>query len=1515
MSRFSIRYPYLIIVVCLMVCVVGAMCVLRMPVDLFPPIRIPVVVVATFFNGMPPEQIENDITGRFERFFTLGSGIDHIESRSLPGVSLIKVYFQPGTNADSAVTTISNLAMANLRKLPPGTLPPVVLKFDASSLPVCLITLKGEGLDETQLRDTGQYAIRNQVASVPGASVPQPFGGRYRQIMVYVDPLKLEARQLSVMDVVRSVNEANLILPSGDVKIGPFDYSLYTNSQLNNIDEINSLPLKTVDGTSVLVGDVGHAADASQVQTSIVRVDGQRSVYLPVLKQGGDANTIAVVDGIKNAIAKLVDIPKSLVAKVVFDQSVFVRTAIENLIHEGAIGLVLTGLMILVFLGNFRATLAVFLSIPLSALATFIGLSAGDSTINSMVLGGLALAFSRLIDNSVVVLENIFRHLELGETPEAAAEKGGREVALPVLAATLTTAVVFFPVTFLYGVSRFLFSALALSVVLSLFASYVVAMTVVPLFCAKLIKGHGAHGVTSHPPRTAMARFNIRFNARFHAFLARFDRAQTLALARPAATVLGIAGIFLMSLCLVPALGLAYFPRTDPGQFVINIKAATGTRLEVTEQEVRKVEDLVRRIVEPRDLRLIASNIGATPGFSSMYTSNSGSHTAFVQVSLHDNHKVGSYEYMDRVRKAVREELPELSTYFQSGGLVDAVLNLGLPAPIDIQVSGSNLVKAYETASKIAREAGAIGGVSDILIPQDIDAPAFRLEIDREHASELGVSEKEVVSNVITALVSNQMIAPSYWVDPRTGNDYLLTVQYPEDLVKSLLDLRGIPIRAAGQSESSRLDAVTSLKPVQAPTEVDHYQLRRVIDVYVAPRTEELGRVARAVDRIVRNVEKPEGVRIVVRGSVQAMNTSFVSFGLGLILAVVLVYLILVAQFKSFVDPLLILLAVPPGIAGVLLTLTATGTTLNVMSLMGVVMMAGIVVSNSILIVEFTHRLIEDGLSVREAVQTATRVRLRPILMTSLATIIGLIPMALKLGTGSEAYAPLARAIIGGLLASLVMTVFIVPAAFLMVYRRRQPSPDSGPPPPPAPRARRSEAVIGAGVVALAIFLGCTGHLAASDGTATEQLSLQEAEAIALTHAPEIAGAYLKAKAAKQIVKQARAGFLPQIMGEVNIVGTADQISDIFGGRPITKEDTRIGATGGLNNPTVFSRESNGILLTQLVTDFGRTSDLLSATKLDALSAEQRAELVRAQVLLWVDQSYFHALEAEALTRVAKETIASRQLIVDRTAALVSSKLKSELDVSLARVSVEEGRLRLLQAENRLNAAFAELAAALGYREPHRFSLVEERVRTRPDAPLTAALSAALQNRPEAVAMRYRRDAARKYAEAERAARLPKVSLQAAFGRTPEGDDRVQQTYGAAGVNVELPLFTGGRLSARAEEVRLRAEAEQKALDEVENRVVRDVNLAWLNVGTARRKIDVTRTLLTSALEAWQLAKARYESGVASIVELSQAELGRMQAEIESTTAIYEFQISRIALDFQTGVLKGTVAPFAVPRP
>ncbi len=1056
MSSFAIKYPFFILMMCLAIIVVGVTTVARMPVDLFPEVNMPVVVVATFYAGMPPQQVESDITDSYERFFTLGSGIDHIESRSLTGVSLIKIYFQPGTDGNAAVSSISNLAMANLRRLPPGTLPPVVLKFDAANLPVCLITLKGQGLNETQLKDLAQFSVRNQVANVPGASVPQPYGGRYRQIQVYVDPLKLEAHQMSVTDVVNSLNQSNLILPAGDVRIGSKDYNIYANSQVPVVDEINDLPLKTVGNASVMVADIGQAKDAGQLQTNIVRVDGQHSVYIPVLKQGGNSNTITIVNGIRKAVAGLLDVPKVLKTDVVFDQSSFVKLAVKNVLNEGTIGLCLTALMILLFLGNVRATIAVLLSIPISCLATFLGLNLGGSSINTMALGGLALALSRLIDNSVVVLENIFRHMEMGEPPEVAAERGGKEVQLAVLAATFSTCIVFFPVVLLFGVSKYLFTGLALAVVLALFASYLVAMTVVPLFCAKFIRLGPEHQHQVPPdgpveieedlesgkilPSHVRIFRNIvgRFNAGFHLLQSKYDEAIGKCLARPVAVVVVFSAFVVGSFALYPLLGKSFFPRTDPGQFVVDVKVPAGTRIEVTDEYVAKMEQDIRSVVSPQDLNMIVSNIGVTPDLSAIYTSNSAMNTGFIQVSLKEDHKTGSYAYMQKVREKLAADFPDVAIYLQAGGLVDSVVNQGKPAPIDIQIGGNNLKQAYAIAEATAAKVKKLDSVDDVLIPQDLDYPGLELNINREHAALLGISPQNVVDNVITALTSDGMVAPSFWVDPKTGNNYMLTVQYPETQIQTLTDFKQIPLRSANNANTTPLESVADIRTIHTPTEVDHYQLRREFDIYVMPKKEDLSRVDRQVESIVGQIQKPDGVTVKIRGAVQDMNHSFSSFGVGLILAVVLVYLILMAQFASFSDPFVILLAIPPGLSGVLIFLLVTGTTLNIMSLMGVVMMTGIAVSDSILIVEFVGTLRKAGMALKPALTEACKVRLRPILMTTMATILGLIPMALALEPGSEQYAPLARAILGGLTVSGLVTVFLVPTAYLLIHRKEE---------------------------------------------------------------------------------------------------------------------------------------------------------------------------------------------------------------------------------------------------------------------------------------------------------------------------------------------------------------------------------------------------------------------------------------------------------------------------------------------
>ena len=730
-----------------------------------------------------------------------------------------------------------------------------------------------------------------------------------------------------------------------------------------------------------------------------------------------------------------------MVATVVFDQSVYVKEALKTVLHEGVIGLVLTSLMILIFLGSFRATTAVLLSIPLSALTTFVVLNAMGSTINTMILGGLALAFSRVIDNSVISLENIYRHLELGAAPRVAAEIGGAEVSLAVFAATLVDVVDFFPVTFLYGVSKFLFSALALAFCLSLLASFVVAMTVIPLFCSRYLKampaggGHDSKGEYEIEPTMAVGkswweRFNAGFNRGFNRVLDYYEYWVRRAVKRPGLTVAVLSGVFVASLGIYPLLGLAFFPQTDAGQFTINLKVPTGTRIEVTEQYVAKVEDLIRRTVGEKDLKMVVSNLGVVPDFSSLYTTNAGPYTATIQVALKDGHERSSFAYMDLVQKKMGAEFPDVRAFFSSGSMVDAVLNMGMPAPIDVQVSSPDLKQIYGIAQDLAGRIRALPGVGEVYIPQDLNYPALRLDVDRVHAGELGLTQKDVVDNVITALNSNYMIAPNYWVDRKSGNDYYLTVQYFEKgraAIHNMIDLLQIPLRSQSddpltsqadfqcgmQRQPLSTDPMARMKPitplwtcgkdmpdpngpktlptapsvrpitvldnvvkakfVQTPTEVDHYQIQRVIDLYVTPSGEDLGRVTNEMKHLVRTANIPSNVRINLRGMVEGMQASFKSFGLGFLLSFVLLFLILTAQFKSFIDPLLIMLAIPMGFVGVLLILPLTHSTLNVMSLMGVLMLVGIADSNSILIVDFAHNLEREGLSTTDAVQQAGR--------------------------------------------------------------------------------------------------------------------------------------------------------------------------------------------------------------------------------------------------------------------------------------------------------------------------------------------------------------------------------------------------------------------------------------------------------------------------------------------------------------------------------------------------------------
>ncbi len=1023
-----------------MIVILGATAFTRMPVDVFPDIKIPAVVVATFYQGMPPLDMEDNITFRYERFFTLGSNIDHIESRSLSGVSIIKVFFQPGTNIEAAAAQMGTLAEADLGVLPPGTLPPLVLQYDASSLPVLLVTLAGKGYDETQLEDQARYNVRNQLATVPGASIPIPFGGRFRQVMAYANPQALQARGLSLMDVVHALDTSNLILPAGDVKIGSKDYYIYSNSMIDKVPDMGQVPVKIGRGQApVLMDDVAKVDDSSQIQYNKVLINGQPSVYVPILRQAG-ANTISVVDGVKELLPKVFDLPAGMELKPILDQSIYVRQAVDSLEHEAISGAVLASLVILIFLGSFRSTFAIFLSIPLSILAGLFGLYFNGSTLNIMTLGGFALAIGRLVDDSVVVLENINRHLAEGKEPHVAAREGAEEVALPVLASTITTCIVFFPVMFLFGVAKYLFSALALAVVLSMAASYLVAMCVIPIYCARFLTREQAlaeeHGESS-------GIFAV-FNRAYERFVSGYERLLENALDHKAVVVGGVALLFVASLAMYPRLGTELFPETDAGTFTINFRAPAGTRIELTTAMARQIEAVVRKVIPPDDLDIVVSNIGIAPSISAIYSPNSAQDSAFMQVALKAGHRHPTKYYVARLRQLLPAQVPDARTLFSSGSIIDSVLNLGKITPIDVEFAGNSFDELHKTAKELQKKIDALPQIAQSFIAQELDYPTLNIKVDRVRAARLGVAQQEVIQNVITALDSNLYIKPSIWIDRANKDDYFLTVQYPgsDKGFDSLEVLRNIPIETVngenGHAQSLLLRDVASISPEFHPSEADHYSIQRVVDLLVAPSTQDLGGTQEIIQEQVSKMTLPRGVSVRYRGAVASMQKSFSSFGFGLSLAVVLLYLVMVAQFRSFLDPLIIMFAVPMGLIGVIWTLWATGTTLNIESFMGIIVMVGIVVSNSILLVDFANQRRRHGQDLRRAAVESARIRMRPILMTALATVAGLMPIAMKLGEGSEASAPLARAAVGGLIVSTALTLFLVPCVYEFFYSRIQ---------------------------------------------------------------------------------------------------------------------------------------------------------------------------------------------------------------------------------------------------------------------------------------------------------------------------------------------------------------------------------------------------------------------------------------------------------------------------------------------
>lgn len=1032
MIRLALKNPFLVIVIALAMLMFGLTATTQIATDLLPTFKTPAVQILTFYPGMPAEIVEKDITTRLERWTGQSNGVARQESKSMIGVSIVKDYFRPDIDPNTAMSQVTSLAMSDLYYLPPGTVPPMVMPFDpTASIPLALITVSSPAFDEKRLYDVAYFDLRNRLQGITGVIAPAVYGGKLRRILAYVDREKLQARGLSPMDVVKAIRANNLMIPTGNAKFGSLDYQIIANSMVPEVEQINDFPIKVDDGGApIFVKDVARTEDSSQIQTNIVRVEGRRQVYIPVYRQPG-ANTIQIIDGIKEALGRILErLPKGINLDVVMDQSVYVRKAISDLIQEGALGAMLAAIMVLLFLGSVRSMGIVLISLPLAIMAAVVGLFFAGESLNAMTLGGLALAVGLLIDQTIVVLENISRHLDMGKQPFKAALDGATEVATPLLIITLTIIAVFFPIVFMAGIGKFLFTPLAMAVTFALLASYVLAMMLVPASAARFLKPNRAESGQSGT-ESAGRSGGHGFEGWFDPLTDRYGRFIEWVLGRKKSVLTAAAGVFLGSLALYPMIGTELFPAVDAGQLMVRVRAPSGTRVEVTEEIIAGVEAEIRDAVPAGELQTMISNIGVLYDWPAAYTPNSGPMDAFVNLQFTDDRTRTAQEYARLLRAKLRERFPGIEFAFDTGGLMTAALNFGLPSPINIQVEGNKLETVYEVASEIKEIVERVRGTVDVRIQQKLDYPQIAVDVDRVKAAQLGLTQEQVVKNVVTTLNSSVNFDPAFWIDESNGNHYFIGAQYRESDIESIETLKDVPINSPAQAQPILLRNIATFKRATAPAEVNHLNITRVVDVYANVEGRDIGSVAADIEQRIKQVEAPEGYFVRMRGEVQSMRQSFGGLGFGLIMAVGLVYLVMVVQFKSFLDPLIVMFAVPLGLVGVLWMLFMTSTNLNIQSLMGVIMMVGVVVAFSLLMVDFANRLRKEGAGTERAIIEAARLRLRPILMTSLAASLGLVPMAIAGG----ANIPLARAVIGGVLASTVLTLVVVPILYTMLKR------------------------------------------------------------------------------------------------------------------------------------------------------------------------------------------------------------------------------------------------------------------------------------------------------------------------------------------------------------------------------------------------------------------------------------------------------------------------------------------------
>jgi CzcA family heavy metal efflux pump len=1045
--RLALRRPYTFVVASILILILGVVSIVRTPVDIFPNIDIPVIAVAWQYTGLSPEEMSGRVIYNYERSLTTTvNEIEHIESTSLNGVGLVKVFFHPGTDIGSAVAQVTAISQSTVRNLPPGITPPFILTYNASSVPILQLGLSAPQLNEQQLADMGQNFIRTGLINVPGIAIPYPYGGKQRTVMVDLNTTAMQAKGVSPLDVVNTINAQNLILPSGTAKIGTFEYQVDMNGSPQSVNELNDLPIKTVNGSTIYIRDVGFVRDGFTPQTNIVRVNGARAALMSILKLG-DASTLDVIDGVRKKLPTVeASLPEHVDIHALSDQSIFVKASISGVVREGAIAACLTGLMILVFLGSWRSTIIIAVSIPLSVLTSLIVMSALGQTINIMTLGGLALAVGILVDDATVEVENINRNLDQGKEIIQAILDGASQIAVPALVSTLSICIVFVPMFFLTGVPKFLFVPLAEAVVFAMLASYLLSRTLVPTMARYLLieQTEDERKERTEKSGNALVRMQSKFETGFERFRGGYHRLLESAIRHRRLFIFCFLGFCILSFALLPLVGEDFFPSVDSGEFILHLRAPTGTRIEDTAALCDRVETEIRRNIPSKELSAILDNIGLPySNLNLLYSTSApiGPGDADIQVELAPDHRP-TVEYVRDLRYKLGRDFPGVTFYELPVDIVTQILNFGLPAPIDVKIVGRNLVDNRYFAENLFNRLKFVPGMVDLRIQQPFNYPKLHLDVDRTKADQVGYTQRDVAQNLLIALSGSFQTAPAFWLDPRTGVSYNITTQTPQYRVNSLQDLENIPVANAstGNVAPQILAGLASFSRGAEMGVVTHYDIESAIDIYGAVDGRDLGGVAREMTPIIDQSKKdlPAGSRILVRGQIETMNSSFIGLLAGLGFSILLVYLLIVVNFQSWLDPLIILMALPAALAGIVWFLFITRTTISVPALTGAIMCMGVATANSILVISFSKEKRETGKTPSEAALEAGFTRFRPVLMTALAMIIGMLPMSLGLGEGGEQNAPLGRAVIGGLLFATVATLFFVPVVFSAVHSRGQ---------------------------------------------------------------------------------------------------------------------------------------------------------------------------------------------------------------------------------------------------------------------------------------------------------------------------------------------------------------------------------------------------------------------------------------------------------------------------------------------